>query len=203
MITILRRLTFTVVLSGVCANAAVAQTVVSRSKTTGGTVLNAAFNDSTASAQMFQTTLADGTPALYVNWGGPTGFVAGVAPLSAGVVRGGQVTVNLDAASLLEVYYSYGTPSPCRGAFSPVPNDHLSYFYSTSSTGNQTQLYFQPYGGGGGIQYETKVAGTTSDSSARFSGTCAGATVVASSPSQSGYLRSHAGNISQVVTTFP
>lgn len=203
MTTMLRRMAFTVLLSVMCATAALAQTVVSKSKITGGTVQNAAFYDSTASAQIFQTTLADGTPALSLNWGGPTGFVAGVAPASAGSVRGGQVTISLDAASLLVVYYSYGAPSACVGTFSPVANNRLSSFYSTDSTGNQTQVYFQPYWGGGGIQYETKVAGSTSDTNARFSGTCAGATVAASSPSQSGYLRSHVGNISQVVTTFP
>jgi hypothetical protein len=41
------------------------------------------FNSFAASAAVFETTQADGTPVLAVNRGGPAGHVAGLAPKSA------------------------------------------------------------------------------------------------------------------------
>lgn len=203
MITILKRFVFSLAVLGSCATAIMAQTVVSRSSSTGGTAQSASFNAPQASAFLFQTTLADGTPALFVNWGGPSGFVAGLAPLSAARVQGGQIRLNLDAMSLLQVWYSYGTPGPCVGTFTSTTNDHLGSFFSTETTGNYASVYFNPFWPSGGIQYDSKVAGRTTESSSNFSGTCAGSTVSASPGQPNGFMKSHTGNIAAIVTIFP
>jgi hypothetical protein len=186
-----------------CASSAAAQTVVSETLSRGATVQDAGFNAAAASASMFEGTQADGTPVLYVVWGGPSGFVAGMAPRSVAVVTGDRVNLNLDVTSLLTIFYSYGTPGPCLGSFEPATQDRLQAFAATQTMGNYTSVYFQPYVSGGGIQYDTHVSGRETDAAANFTGTCAGAPVVAGSNQANGHIRSHVGNIMRVVTTFP
>jgi hypothetical protein len=156
-----------------------------------------------ALSRWHRSCLRSNVTVLAVNWGGPTGFVAGYAPLSAASVQGSRIAISLDAASLLETFYSFGAPGPCVGVFEGAAYDGLSAFYSTDTTGSRTTLYFQPFAAGGGIQYETKLAGRSIESRARFMGTCAGATVTDSSPYQNAYRASHTGNTTLVVTQFP
>jgi len=134
-----------------CVSVAAAQTVVSETLSRGAALQDASFNAYVTSASMFEGTQADGTPVLYVNWGGPSGFVAGMAPRSAAVVTGDRVNLNLDVTSLLTVFYSYGTPGPCVGSFEPTTHDGLQAFAAAQTMGNYTSVYFQPYVSGGGI----------------------------------------------------
>jgi hypothetical protein len=186
-----------------CVSAAAAQTVVSESFSRGATLQDASFNADAASASTFQTTQADGTPVLYVTWGGPSGFVAGTAPMSVAMVAGDRVILNLDVTSLLTTFYSFGTPGPCVGSFQPAIQDGLQPFAATQTMGNYTSVYFQPYVSGGGIQYDTHVSGRQTEAAANFTGTCAGASVVAGSNQANGRIKSHTGNIMRVVTTYP
>ncbi len=186
-----------------------AETVISQSKVTGGSTQTAAFYDWNTSswATVFPAQLADGSPAYAVYWGsnGPAGYVSafGIAPVSAVKVSANGVRLNLDLASLLQVGMTSGSPAPCVGTLAPVANDHVNAFMSIVSNGTQDRVTFYPfYWMPGGLQYEVKVAGHSTDANARFAGTCAGMTV-SGTGFQSASIVTHNGNITQVLTLFP
>jgi len=81
----------------------------------------------------------------------------------------------------------------------------VTSFQSTESTGNVAGVSFfrPPFINLPGLKSEMQTAGRTILSTARFSGTCAGVTVAASSPSQNGNMQTHTGNTTQTITMVP